>query len=258
MTTPAPRQPASRRTREAAVAVVLLPVLLLLGILLGTKVLGGDGDSAETVASATRSPGGLLVGPKLATGSAAAPTAPGAASATTTKAAPTTAAPITAAPTTAAPTAAAPTTAAPTAAAPTTAAPRTAAPTTAAPTTAAPTTAAPTTAAPTATTSPRPSASATPAPSAGSSAGSDDEDSGSTASSPPKTLHRVLGPGSAGSDVRAWQAKMSQRGWIIRVDGVYGSQTASVAQRFQVEKRLPVDGLVGSRTYRAAWSLAVT
>ena len=258
MTTPAPRQPASRRTREAAVAVVLLPILLLLGILLGTKVLGGDGDATETVASTTRSPGGLLVGPKLATGVPSSAAASASATAKTSTPTPSSATPTpTAAPTTTAPSAtAAPTpppvaTTSPSTAAPTTKAPTTKAPTTKAPTTKAPTTKAPTTKAPGAS----PSASSTP--SAGSSSSADD-DSDASASSPPRTLRRVLGPGVAGSDVRAWQAKMAQRGWIIRVDGVYGSQTASVAQRFQVEKRLPVDGLVGLRTYRAAWSLPVT
>jgi resuscitation-promoting factor RpfA len=63
----------------------------------------------------------------------------------------------------------------------------------------------------------------------------------------------------AREDVRAWQARMRQRGWRITVDGRFGPQSAGVAQRFAVQKGLAVPG--GSLTggvYTAAWSLPVT
>ena len=60
-------------------------------------------------------------------------------------------------------------------------------------------------------------------------------------------------------DVRAWQARMRQRGWRITVDGRFGPQSAGVAQRFAAEKRLPVaPGSLDRAVYTGAWSLAVT
>jgi peptidoglycan hydrolase-like protein with peptidoglycan-binding domain len=67
----------------------------------------------------------------------------------------------------------------------------------------------------------------------------------------------VLGRGSAGPDVRAWQAQMARRGWRIQVDGVFGPASERVARQFQHNKRLRVDGLVGPRTWAAAWRLPV-
>jgi peptidoglycan hydrolase-like protein with peptidoglycan-binding domain len=59
-------------------------------------------------------------------------------------------------------------------------------------------------------------------------------------------------------DLRAWQARMAQRGWRIAADGLYGDQTASVARAFQAEKGLAVDGLVGKQTWVAAFVAPLT
>jgi hypothetical protein len=58
--------------------------------------------------------------------------------------------------------------------------------------------------------------------------------------------------------VRAWQARMRQRGWKIKADGYYGPASAEIARAFQREKRLGVDGLLGPVTFAAAWSAKVT
>lgn len=58
--------------------------------------------------------------------------------------------------------------------------------------------------------------------------------------------------------LRAWQARMAARGWRIGVDGLYGSGTADVARRFQRQKGLAVDGLIGPATWAAAWTAPVT
>lgn len=58
--------------------------------------------------------------------------------------------------------------------------------------------------------------------------------------------------------LRTWQERMADRGWTITADGMYGPQTADVCCRFQGEKRLTVDGLIGPATWRAAWSAPVT
>jgi len=60
-------------------------------------------------------------------------------------------------------------------------------------------------------------------------------------------------------DVRAWQARMRQRGWKIGVDGRFGPQSASVAQRFAAQKGLKVaPGSLNAAVYSGAWTLAVT
>jgi hypothetical protein len=59
-------------------------------------------------------------------------------------------------------------------------------------------------------------------------------------------------------DVRTWQQQMSARGWTIGVDGIFGPQSAGVAEQFQAEKGLAVDGLVGPDTWSASWTAPVT
>lgn len=68
----------------------------------------------------------------------------------------------------------------------------------------------------------------------------------------------LLFPGFAGDDVRTWQARMAERGWVLTVDGIYGAESESVARRFQAEKGLSVDGLVGIHTWNATWDAPVT
>jgi peptidoglycan hydrolase-like protein with peptidoglycan-binding domain len=50
---------------------------------------------------------------------------------------------------------------------------------------------------------------------------------------------------------------MAFRGWRIGVDGVYGRHSEAVARRFQRNKGLLVDGIVGRQTWTAAWRLPV-
>ena len=74
----------------------------------------------------------------------------------------------------------------------------------------------------------------------------------------------VLGPGialtrgSAGPDVLTWQTRMAARGWRITPDGVLGPRTEHCLREFQQEKGLAVDGVVGVRTWTAAWTAPVT
>ncbi|MEG3627511.1 peptidoglycan recognition protein family protein [Streptomyces poriticola] len=66
---------------------------------------------------------------------------------------------------------------------------------------------------------------------------------------PPVTVH---------SSARTWQQRMKDRGWSITVDGAYGEQSRRVCLAFQQEKGLTVDGVVGEKTWYAAWSAPVT
>ena len=65
-------------------------------------------------------------------------------------------------------------------------------------------------------------------------------------------------PPMQGSDVRRWQARMRARGWPIAVDGVYGPTSESVCRRFQADKGLTADGVVGPETWHAAWVAPIT
>jgi peptidoglycan hydrolase-like protein with peptidoglycan-binding domain len=61
--------------------------------------------------------------------------------------------------------------------------------------------------------------------------------------------------------VHDWQARMQQRGWDITVDGYYGPQSAAIARRFAVEKKLQHTGLTGEVdqvVWAAAWRLPVS
>lgn len=73
-----------------------------------------------------------------------------------------------------------------------------------------------------------------------------------------ETLTKAL-VGEKRTDVRAWQSRMRQRGWEIKVDGRFGPKSAKVAARFAAEKGLRVKaGQVNRTLYDAAWALPVT
>ena len=60
------------------------------------------------------------------------------------------------------------------------------------------------------------------------------------------------------ADVRTWQQQMKHRGWSITVDQDYGPGSEDVCRRFQAEKHLTVDGLVGPTTWKTSWTAPVT
>jgi hypothetical protein len=77
---------------------------------------------------------------------------------------------------------------------------------------------------------------------------------------PGRDLKRAS-PFMKGDDVTTWQAQMRRRGWDIDVDGFYGEQSRKVCLAFQQEKRDwcgKADGVVGSRTWSAAWRAPLT
>lgn len=65
-------------------------------------------------------------------------------------------------------------------------------------------------------------------------------------------------PLTVGDDVETWQAQMKHRGWSIAADRMYGPDSRDVCRRFQAEKGLDVDGVVGPVTWRAAWEAPIT
>lgn len=62
-------------------------------------------------------------------------------------------------------------------------------------------------------------------------------------------------------DLRAYQTQMVEvRGWkgLGEIDGLYGPKTSRVTRLFQAEKGLVVDGLIGPKTWAAAWEEPIT
>jgi peptidoglycan hydrolase-like protein with peptidoglycan-binding domain len=68
----------------------------------------------------------------------------------------------------------------------------------------------------------------------------------------------VQSPLMKGDDVRQWQQQMKNRGWTIGVDGIFGEESRRVALKFQQEKGLAGDGIVGPTTWTKAWTASVT
>lgn len=60
--------------------------------------------------------------------------------------------------------------------------------------------------------------------------------------------------------VKAWQARMAQRGWTIAVDGLFGPQSARTAISFAAEKglRTALRGGLTKTVFIGAWSFPVT
>lgn len=76
----------------------------------------------------------------------------------------------------------------------------------------------------------------------------------------------ISGWHSYNAEFRVFQQRMKDRGWPITVDGLYGPKgaktpqgnTAEVVVAFQKEKGLTPDGLVGPKTWEAAWTAPIT
>lgn len=77
---------------------------------------------------------------------------------------------------------------------------------------------------------------------------------------PPKYAGKLLrlNPSRYSAQVRIWQAQMRARGWTLSPDGYFGSATLKVVKQFQREKGLAVDGVIGPRTWAAAWTAKIT
>ncbi|MBW4693773.1 MAG: peptidoglycan-binding protein [Lyngbya sp. HA4199-MV5] len=62
------------------------------------------------------------------------------------------------------------------------------------------------------------------------------------------TTGRLLRLGSRGSDVQDLQQQLNVNGYSVQVDGIFGNETDNAVRRFQRQKGLYPDGVVGSDT----------
>lgn len=68
----------------------------------------------------------------------------------------------------------------------------------------------------------------------------------------------IMRKGSKGSGVTQAQTRLSQRGWKIHVDGDFGNETDTIVRKFQHQKGLHVDGVIGKNTWKALWTSPIT
>lgn len=69
-----------------------------------------------------------------------------------------------------------------------------------------------------------------------------------------------------GNDILTWQLRMIERGWDLGSGGstgdgdtgVFDERCFKVLKQFQTEKKLEVDGVLGSESWDAAWELPIT
>ncbi|MEZ0075999.1 N-acetylmuramoyl-L-alanine amidase [Planotetraspora sp. GP83] len=77
---------------------------------------------------------------------------------------------------------------------------------------------------------------------------------------PPQPEHKWPGrllkypPVLHGDDVRAWQEQVKKLGYDIEADGAYGPASKAVCVRFQKDRHLDPDGVVGKQTWDAAFA----
>ncbi|MFM9264320.1 peptidoglycan-binding protein [Tychonema sp. BBK16] len=67
-----------------------------------------------------------------------------------------------------------------------------------------------------------------------------------------KPHKRILKHGSKGEDVRKLQKLLNARGLCpepIALDGIFGRTTLDAVKKFQRQAKLPVDGIVGGKTW---------
>lgn len=60
-------------------------------------------------------------------------------------------------------------------------------------------------------------------------------------------------PMQSGRDIETWQRRLRELGYTIAVDGQFGPMTAAATKVFQRDHGLAADGIVGPKSWGAAW-----
>lgn len=68
----------------------------------------------------------------------------------------------------------------------------------------------------------------------------------------------LTSPSMGGDDVLQWQQQMIHRGWTLEADGVFNERDHEVLIKFQQQKGLTVDGVLGPISWNAAWEAPIT
>jgi N-acetylmuramoyl-L-alanine amidase len=64
-------------------------------------------------------------------------------------------------------------------------------------------------------------------------------------------MNTLLRSGNAGPAVRDLQERLTQCGYVVTLDGVFGLETLSAVREFQTQRRLRLDGICGPETWGA-------
>lgn len=56
------------------------------------------------------------------------------------------------------------------------------------------------------------------------------------------------------ANVKIFQSQLKAKGYSITADGEFGPKTTAAVKKFQADKKLTVDGLVGPTTWKTAWA----
>lgn len=67
----------------------------------------------------------------------------------------------------------------------------------------------------------------------------------------PSKIYRVTSPMQKGEDIKELQRKLTAKGFVAKVDGIYGLDTAKAVRAFQASKGLVPDGEAGPLTLKA-------
>lgn len=66
-------------------------------------------------------------------------------------------------------------------------------------------------------------------------------------------VYRPGQPMLRGEDVATWQRRLKELRYTIAIDGIFGPTSSATTKVFQRAEGLTVDGVVGPKTWRAAW-----
>lgn len=77
---------------------------------------------------------------------------------------------------------------------------------------------------------------------------------------PGRVLKRNDSQKAADAAVKTLQQRLIDRGWksLGSADGFFGPKLEAVVKKFQAQAKLTADGLVGPKTWQAAWTLPIT